>query len=109
MNGSPLGKRSSVKAQKGRSVALQPRTVQEITLLEDDLAEVVSELRKIRVKMTESALDTVELETEKAEGFIRYLKEDWVGKCAQRVRRAEVQKQSKAVRERVKGIKSGSK
>lgn len=90
MNGSPGMERTNVRRKKGRSVALQPKTVQELMVIEDNLADVVSELRKIRLKMTESKLESVMLETSKAEGFIQYLRGEWIPTCFARVTKAEV-------------------
>lgn len=74
---------------------LRPETPADLIAIEDDLAEIVSECRKMRQKMQEMGLESVELENDKARGFVKYLKEEWMTTSAGRVQKAAIKQQAK--------------
>ena len=88
---------------------LTPRTVVDIQEFEDDLAEIAEKLRKMRQKMQDSALMSVELETEKARKFVDYLKIEWANTCISRVEKAAAVEAAIKLRERKKAQQSKSK
>lgn len=89
-------------------MVLKPKTVSEISAIEDDLAEIVAQLRKIRAGMVEKGIESIDLETDKAELFVTYLREEWVTRCYQRFEKAAVRKVVEKVRRQNKKEKFGS-
>jgi Skp family chaperone for outer membrane proteins len=59
-------------------VALQPVTQDEIARIEDDLADVVAKLRKMRQEWADAKAESLDLEIEKAARFVEYLKQTWI-------------------------------
>lgn len=81
-------------------MVLRPKTIADISVIEDQLADIVAELRKIRAGMVEKGLDQIDLETEKAERFVSYLREEWITRCMQRYEKTAVKASVSRVRQK---------
>lgn len=62
-------------------MALSPTRKADIQKLEDDLNEVLQGVKKIRQEWPENGADTLEIEVDKATGFVEYLKVTWVSRA----------------------------
>ncbi len=61
-------------------MALKEYSRDDLRKIEEDLQDVAVELRKLRQEWENSGPDTLLLEIGKAEGFVAYLKETWIGR-----------------------------
>lgn len=83
-------------------MALKPTSRDEIAKLEDDLADIAAQLRKMRQEWGDSGMTEADLEIEKAVGFVEYLKVIWVHRCYSQYRQSLARHSAKKTREIVR-------
>jgi len=80
-------------------MALKPTKCDEIAKLEDDLADIAAKLRKMRQEWAENKAGELDLEIEKAVGFVDYLKGTWVHRCYAQFHQSLARNAMKSTRE----------
>lgn len=84
-------------------MALQQISKEQISRIEDDLMEVVSNLRKMRQEWTEKKVDEVPLEVEKALKFTDYLKNTWAHRVYAQFKQGAAKISAQQLQEKLKG------
>lgn len=86
--------------EKAREVALQPISKDQISQIEDDLLDVINSLKKMRQEWASSGEKTADLEIEKAQRFVEYLKGTWANRLYSQFKQSQARKSAQATRER---------